>query len=485
MSAETTELLSLPYIVPSQAQKHVTHNEAIRTLDALVQLAVKSRDLAAPPAEPAPGQRHIVAADATGAWTGKDGQVAAWLDGYWHFLAPNTGWLAWVEEEETLLVFANAGWVDFAPAAAAATGGSMLGVNTDADETNRLAVKSDAALFSHDDVMPGTGDMRLVVNKAAAEQTASFLFQDDWSGRAEFGLTGNNDLTFKVSADGTVWKNAIVIDHATARVAFPAGSVYRERLAAPRTFHVRTDGDDGNDGLSDTSAGAFLTLQRAVDIVAGELDLGGFTVTIQLGAGTHAAAVLKPVAGGFVEIVGDEATPSNVVIAGSAARAIDGSLAVGSAWTIAGVRLQTTGSGQYDVAAMIAGHGTALRFRNVDFGAVGSAAPHILALGGTIEAIGNYTISGGGGRHYWVANGGGVLVQSRTITLTGTPAFGTAFAYARTCGTMTIGGNTYAGAATGQRYHTAQNGVINTVAGGATYFPGDSAGATATGGQYI
>ena len=77
MSAETTELLGLPYIAPSQAQKHVTHNEASRTLDALVQLAVKSRDLAAPPADPAPGRRHIVAAGATGAWAGKDGQVAA------------------------------------------------------------------------------------------------------------------------------------------------------------------------------------------------------------------------------------------------------------------------------------------------------------------------------------------------------------------------------------------------------------------------
>ena len=51
MSDITTHLL-LPYILASQAQKHVTHNEALRLLDAMVQLSVLDRDLAAPPASP-------------------------------------------------------------------------------------------------------------------------------------------------------------------------------------------------------------------------------------------------------------------------------------------------------------------------------------------------------------------------------------------------------------------------------------------------
>ena len=186
-----------------------------------------------------------------------------------------------------MLAFTTAGWIDFAPAVA---GGSMLGVNINADETNRLAVKSDAAPFSHDDVMPGTGDMRFVVNKAAAERAASFLFQDNWSGRAELGLTGSNDLTFRVSADGSVWKNAIVIDHATARVTFPAGTPYREPLAASRTYYVRTDGDDGNDGLVNEARGAFLTIQHALDVIYNTLDLSGHNVSIQLANGTYGAA---------------------------------------------------------------------------------------------------------------------------------------------------------------------------------------------------
>ena len=54
-------LLNLPYILPAQAQKHVTHNDALRALDAIVHLAVLDRDIASPPASPQEGDRYIVA----------------------------------------------------------------------------------------------------------------------------------------------------------------------------------------------------------------------------------------------------------------------------------------------------------------------------------------------------------------------------------------------------------------------------------------
>ena len=72
-------------------QKHVTHNEALRLLDGLVQLSVLDRDLAAPPASPADGDRYIVASDATGDWAGWDLNVALWTDGAWLRLPPRTG----------------------------------------------------------------------------------------------------------------------------------------------------------------------------------------------------------------------------------------------------------------------------------------------------------------------------------------------------------------------------------------------------------
>src|SRR5690606_3298852 len=102
---DTTENLSLPYIMPAQAQKHVTHNEALRALDAIVHLAVADRNLATPPDAPVEGERHIVAANAAGAWTGRDSQVAAFQDGAWAFFAPNAGWIAWITGEDKALVF--------------------------------------------------------------------------------------------------------------------------------------------------------------------------------------------------------------------------------------------------------------------------------------------------------------------------------------------------------------------------------------------
>ena len=75
MPDETT-ILSLPLILPAQAQKHVTHNEALVKLDLMVQLAVISRTLTTPPPLPTIGDRHIVAAGATGPWVGQTGRIA-------------------------------------------------------------------------------------------------------------------------------------------------------------------------------------------------------------------------------------------------------------------------------------------------------------------------------------------------------------------------------------------------------------------------
>src|SRR5690606_37685299 len=147
--------------MPSQAQKHVTHNEAIRTLDALVQLGVLDRDLSTPPALPVDGDRYLVASVGTDAWAGKDGKVAAWHDGAWAVLAPKAGWLVWVADEDRLLGFDGMAWMD--AAVHSVNPAPLVGVNATADATNRLAVRSPASLFDEE-----AGDHRLKINKAAA-----------------------------------------------------------------------------------------------------------------------------------------------------------------------------------------------------------------------------------------------------------------------------------------------------------------------------
>ena len=101
-----TPNLKLPYIMAAQAQKHVTHNEAIRALDALVQLGVLDRDLATPPADgTATSCRRP-----TGAWSRQAGKVVAWQDGAWAFYAARQGWTARVaDESKTYSTTARAG----------------------------------------------------------------------------------------------------------------------------------------------------------------------------------------------------------------------------------------------------------------------------------------------------------------------------------------------------------------------------------------
>ena len=212
---ETTPNLRLPYIMAAQAQKHVTHNEAIRALDAIVHLSVVDRDLTSPPPSPTNGDRYIVAASATDEWEDQDRNIAAYQDGAWTFYAPHTGWIAWIADENTLLAWDGENWI---PGTASINPTPLVGVNTTADSTNRLAVKSDAALFNHDDVTPGSGDMRVKINKDGSGDTASLLFQTAASGRAEIGTAGDDKLAFKVSSDGASWSQPLTIDHATGNI---------------------------------------------------------------------------------------------------------------------------------------------------------------------------------------------------------------------------------------------------------------------------
>jgi len=206
---DETNNLSLPYIMPSQAQKFLTHNEALRDLDSIVQLAVVDRDLAVPPEAPAAGDRYLVGANATGGWAGHAGDIAAFQDGTWLFYAPQKGWRLWIDDEALLVAWTGDRWV--------VAGGQninpapMIGVLATADTTNRLAVKSDAVLFTHDDVTPGSGDIRAVLNKAGNAKTASLVFQDAYSARAEFGLTGDDSFHLKVSPDGVNWAEALSV----------------------------------------------------------------------------------------------------------------------------------------------------------------------------------------------------------------------------------------------------------------------------------
>lgn len=219
MSDATTHLL-LPYILAAQAQKHVTHNEALRLLDGLVQLSVLNRDLTAPPSSPADGDRYIVASGATGAWAGWDLNVALWTDGAWLRLPPRTGWRAWVEDEGLLLVYDGSVWICTTPTELQNM--TLLGIGTTADAANPFSAKLNAALWTAKTVAEGgTGDLFYTMNKEAAGRDLGLTLQTAYVTKALMGLFGSDRFRLAVSADGSSFFDGLIVDNATGIVDQP------------------------------------------------------------------------------------------------------------------------------------------------------------------------------------------------------------------------------------------------------------------------
>ncbi len=215
-----TANLRLPLLAAGQAQKHVTHNEALVLLDALAQLAVTDRDRDDPPDEAAQGARWIVGPNPTGAWAGRAGQIALRLDDGWVFRAPEEGWIAYAIDEGRLLAFHERFWRPAVPAALQNL--ERLGLGTAADATNPFSARLNKALWTARPAAEGgDGDLRYTLNKEGAGDVLSLLFQSGFSGRAELGLVGDDDLVLKVSGDGASWREALRIDRATGVPRFP------------------------------------------------------------------------------------------------------------------------------------------------------------------------------------------------------------------------------------------------------------------------
>lgn len=244
-SPDSSTRLGLPWLMPAQAQKHVTHNEALRRLDALVQAAVESRSVAEEPSAPAEGQGWIVAEGASGAhWSGFEaGDLVVFQDGAWARFQPAPGWRVWVIDAGELAIFDATAWQGFTPGEGEAAEFVQLGVGTAPDDANPFSAKLNAALWAARSTGEGgTGDLRYTLNKEAPGNVLSLLFQSGWEGRAEIGLVGDDDFLFKVSADGANWNDALRIDRATGRMDASAGLAV---AGVPASTMMLTPGGDG------------------------------------------------------------------------------------------------------------------------------------------------------------------------------------------------------------------------------------------------
>lgn len=105
----TTLRHQLPLLVAGQAQKEVTHNEAVQGIDRLLHPSVKSRLLAEPPVEATIGESWIVGSEAMGLWAGMSDAIATFEGHGWAFVVPMKGLSAWIEDEQAMAVWQD-GW---------------------------------------------------------------------------------------------------------------------------------------------------------------------------------------------------------------------------------------------------------------------------------------------------------------------------------------------------------------------------------------
>ena len=233
---ERTAILSLPLLAASQAQKHVTMNEALLDLDCLVNICVENAPQNDPPPAPSVGSRWLVGASPVGVWSGRAGCLAAWVDGSWRFFEPRDGWLVPSLASDWPFIFRSGTWHPLAlPDEIQHVG--RLGVGTTADASNPFAARLNNALITALGTGEGgDGDVRLKVNKESAADTASLLFQAAYAGAAEIGLIGNKDLEFKVSADGATWSTALRLNAASAIPDAPRNPKFKAVLAADQTI---------------------------------------------------------------------------------------------------------------------------------------------------------------------------------------------------------------------------------------------------------
>jgi hypothetical protein len=309
-----------------------------------------------------------------------------------------------------------------------------------------LTALSDSSAFFltlSDDADAATARGTLLLGTAATHPDTDFATPADIATRAPLAspaLTGT-----PTSPTAAVGDNSTQI--ASTGFVFAAT---RQKLTADTTFYVRTDGSDSNTGLIDSAGGAFLTIQKAINLLAAAIDLNGHTATIKCAdnlAGYEGASILTPINGPVI-LTGNTVTPGNCIING-----VTGSClfltAAGCDISMQGFRLQSTAN---QILLNLAAPSKFAFIGLMEFGATVNS--QILIQRSCVAQFqANYSIIGSCTGHLTTSFGGAVTyVNGLTVTLTGTPNFSLAFATTATSGIINFGSTVFSGAATGKRY---------------------------------
>jgi hypothetical protein len=126
MVENTTSRHLLPFLTVAQAQKEITHNEALIRIDALLHPVVED-EIATPPVLLAAdaGKCWLIAEPATGIWQGKANQIACWTGGSWRYVPPVQSMTVRNNASSTDVVWVNGQWIS-APTIADPQSGAVI-----------------------------------------------------------------------------------------------------------------------------------------------------------------------------------------------------------------------------------------------------------------------------------------------------------------------------------------------------------------------
>lgn len=232
-----TPMLNLPLLSPSQAQKHVTVNEALSYLDLITHLTVQAGDLTAPPTSPSDGDAYLLPIGGEDAWAGEDGKIAVFFNGGWRFSTPRVGWRAWSLAKGSYLTFDGTGWVHAENAVSA--GGAGLAsrvIETDHVITAGASSLSAAIIPSHASVIGVTARVIGPITGSLTSWRVGVVGADDRYGSG-LGLDLNSYAKGLSGSPLTYWGDTELLLTAEGG-AFTAGqvrlAVHCSELVPPR-----------------------------------------------------------------------------------------------------------------------------------------------------------------------------------------------------------------------------------------------------------
>jgi hypothetical protein len=301
-----TPKLGLPEFAAAQALPETKANDVSRRVEQGAGLfIVADKDATSPPGSPAQGVAYIVAASATGAWSGHDGEIAYYQNTAWKFIVPGEGFFTWVLDESALYHFVSSAWSTYA------VGGLGTASTLDFDTDGTLAANSDSKIATQKAVktaiaaavtglfdFKGSTDCSANPNYPAASKGDAYVVSVAGKIGGGSGLSVDVGDVYVASADNaggtqtSVGASWFLLEHNLAGALLAANNLSDLASAATSRTNLGATTVGGN-VFTLTNPSAVRYLRVNADNTVDALDASAFRAAIGAGTGSGGGDLLS------------------------------------------------------------------------------------------------------------------------------------------------------------------------------------------------